>query len=571
MAVRLPGGGRTVEGDDPYPVALDAIGALSPTSPSVGLPTIGSYIEAFSPIPLWRGLCSWPPDVFALCNLVLDHTEAYRFAVAPPAGRRWPPDRDWNRMVTDAAREWQVTANIPDSGAPRSILRLWDTIGRNLSTPLETIRRGEAALVHESLITLHAMADEACSGLAAMGLSSSTGAFEQRAWRLLSDHGSLSRLSAARVRVTPKSHFAARGVTIRSFSRYLALMYESVEVQWRRIEAEPPSRNGTYDRRDFNLVLLPWPLSVRSDAFRPIEGPLENMDHEAFGFFEFNPAPELDLALVKELVRQAQRTARHIDAVVLPEAAVDATEVTALEETLSELGVFSLVAGVREGSSSAGLGRNYVHLGVRTRRGWECLEQAKHHRWCLDGSQIRQYHLTRSLNPSKQWWEGIDLPARTLQVIDVGGGATTAPLICEDLARLDEVADLLRRIGPSLVVALLLDGPQLARRWPCRYATVLADEPGSAVLTLTSFGMAARSRPSGSKPSRAVALWSDSTSGLHELELGNGASGILLTASVGAKTVWTGDGRRHGGTPDVVLSGVHQLRADKTHIHAEDM
>ena len=364
-------------------------------------------------------------------------------------------------MVSDAAREWRAAATNPDRGAPRSILGLWDTIGRNLSMPLDTIRRGETALVWETLITLHAMADEACAGLAAVELSSATGAFEQRAWHLLSDHGSLSRLSPARVRVTPKSHFTARGVTIRSFSRYLALMYESVEVQWRRIETQLPSHNGAYDRRDFNLVLLPWPLSVRSDAFRPIEGPLENMDRAAFGFFEFNPAPELDLELVAELVRRAQCSVRHIDALVLPEAAVDATEVAALEAILSDLGVFSLIAGVREGSSNGGLGRNYVHLGVHTRRGWGCLEQAKHHRWCLDESQIRQYHLTRSFNPSKQWWEGIDLPARTLQIIDVGGGATTAPLICEDLARLDEVADLLRRIGPSLVVGLLLDGPQL--------------------------------------------------------------------------------------------------------------
>lgn len=70
------------------------------------------------------------------------------------------------------------------------------------------------------------------------------------------------------------------------------------------------------------------------------------------------------------------------------------------------------------------------------------------------------------------------------------------------------MADVLRRVGPSLVVGLLLDGPQLPQRWPARYATVLADEPGSAVLTLTSFGMVARSRPPGRTRSRAVALWS---------------------------------------------------------------
>jgi hypothetical protein len=53
---------------------------------------------------------------------------------------------------------------------------------------------------------------------------------------------------------------------------------------------------------------------------------------------------------------------------------------------------------------------------------------------------------------------------------------------CEDLASLDEWAELVRSAGPSLVVALLLDGPQLAARWPCRYSSVLVDDPGSAVL-----------------------------------------------------------------------------------------
>jgi hypothetical protein len=129
------------------------------------------------------------------------------------------------------------------------------------------------------------------------------------------------------------------------------------------------------------------------------------------------------------------------------------------------------------------------------RQGGRAYRQEKHNRWCLDERQIRQYHLTRALDPTKQWWEAIDLPERSVQIIDVGMGATAAPLICEDLARLDEVNDVLRRVGPSIVVAVLLDGPQLPFRWPCRYASVLADDPGSAVLTLTSFGMAARRHP----------------------------------------------------------------------------
>jgi hypothetical protein len=215
---------------------------------------------------------------------------------------------------------------------------------------------------------------------------------------------------------------------------------------------------------------------------------------------------------------------------------------------------------VRERPSSSSFGRNYVHFSVHGEEGWQGTDQDKHHRWCLDARQIHQYHLSRVLDPKKLWWEAIDIGARAVQVVDVGGGTTAVPLVCEDLARMDEVADVLRRIGPSMVIALLLDGPQLATRWPCRYASVLADEPGSSVLTLTSIGMAMRCRPPGLAASRSVALWNDRSGGLHEIELAPGAQAVMVSATERTTTLWTADGRRHGRVPDLVLSDVHQLR-----------
>ena len=47
------------------------------------------------------------------------------------------------------------------------------------------------------------------------------------------------------------------------------------------------------------------------------------------------------------------------------------------------------------------------------------------------------------------------VPRRAVQVVELDEGVTVVSLICEDLARLDEVADLLRAIGPTLVVTTL--------------------------------------------------------------------------------------------------------------------
>src|SRR5205807_7939942 len=114
------------------------------------------------------------------------------------------------------------------------------------------------------------------------------------------------------------------------------------------------------------------------------------------------------------------------------------------------------------------------------------------------------------LNPNRLWWEGIEIRDRRLTFFAIEDWLTLCVLICEDLARQDPVAELVRTIGPNLVIALLLDGPQLRTRWPNQYAAVPADDPGSAVLCLTSLGMTQLSRPF-DRPggSRVIALWKD--------------------------------------------------------------
>ena len=77
-----------------------------------------------------------------------------------------------------------------------------------------------------------------------------------------------------------------------------------------------------------------------------------------------------------------------------------------------------------------------------------------------------------------------------------------------------------------------MDGPQTKERWAARYATVLADDPGCSVLSLTSLGMTQLSRPR-AEPlrSRVVALWKDRFNGATEIELPRGDEAIAISLS----------------------------------------
>ena len=97
----------------------------------------------------------------------------------------------------------------------------------------------------------------------------------------------------------------------------------------------------------------------------------------------------------------------------------------------------------------------------------------------------------------------------------------------EGVCRQEPAARLVRSVGPNLVVALLLGGEQIEKRWPARYAAVLAEDPGSSVLSITSLGMA-RLNPKASKAKTSIALWRDSE-GIWPVEMPRNAKGMVLS------------------------------------------
>lgn len=520
----------------------------APAAPDVATPPpLTLADELYRVAPGWElaRLCEWPPDAFALTASVLADSGAYRYVVSPPPGRAWPPateGADWEQALRADGAAWA------GGDEPPRVRRLRASLATALETPLVALDEAEHWEAISDLLHLHALADEACAGA---GISRET-PFLVRAADQLAETGSLARLPVDRVRVLPKLRPPASGITLRSLSHHLALDRSEVAARW----VSPPAGIRRPAER-LTMLLIPHPTVVRASDFLPVAGPLANMDETRYGFYAYLPQEPLDQDEAVALVERAQRLVGEVDAVVLPEGALDESEVDELQRRLVAAGVPYLVAGVRrQAAQPHSFGGNYAHFGAGD---WQAPPQHKHHRWCLDESQVHQYHLGAALDPRRDWWEAIDVPRRRLTFVAVSERLTVCPLVCEDLARPDPVTDVVRSVAPTLVVALLLDGPQLAARWPARYASVLADDPGCSVLSLTALGMTQRSQPPGHAPSRVIALWKDPHRGLQQIALADDARGVALTAHARTVRIPSADGRSGKETTELVLSGIEQI------------
>ncbi|MGL6616520.1 hypothetical protein ACSZN6_02510 [Aeromonas hydrophila] len=276
-----------------------------------------------------------------------------------------------------------------------------------------------------------------------------------------------------------------------------------------------------------------------------------------FGFFSYTPDKEIDINNAVTCVIDAIGSFGDIDLIVLPECALSAKNSQSLAETLSQkcneinIKCPTIITGNYDHCDH--YSKNQITIFSSPEKDpvlpdvpitLEQVTQKKHHRWYLDRTQIFNYKLGSNLSPNKKWWEFIDVDERKLinyQCHD--NKIQITPLICEDLARQDPVAPAVRALGPTLIIALLLDGPQLKTRWPGRYASFLSEDPGSSVLTVTPLGMTLRSDGSGLKPSRVVSFWSEPGS-YRELSLEENKQAIILTLEKRDILQWTADGRQ---------------------------
>jgi predicted amidohydrolase len=441
---------------------------------------------------------------------------------------------------------------------PDDIQSWWRQLVASSDIPLHEL--ASDFTVCEVLAQLLAVADEASVGLGIPGsglhhLAGFKGdPVYDRAQRLLADHlnptgATLSpRIDGLKLRVLPKLHTPQAGLTVRSMSHNLGLCAgNEVIPRWSVI---PRTHRST----ELNLLIAPWPLRLSHDQFGPVptgSAQLSNLPTR-YGLFTFDPknSPRVDRWL-KRIIAAAYRQAGGFDGIVLPELAVAVDQFEDLRRLAVKNDLF-IVSGLAEPSHEQGKpGRNFVRVEIPLGKDYvfSLPEQDKHHRWQLERFQIERYGLQHRLDPERLWWEYTRLRSRTLNFLPLYDWLTLSVLICEDLARPDPVGDLVRAVGPNLVIALLMDGSQGVERWSSRYATALADDPGCSVLTVTSLGMT-QMRPASRKPNeRNIGLWKDAKSGRPRvISLEPDAEAVVLKLKLHEVEEWTADGRSDGGT-----------------------
>lgn len=520
-------------------------------------------------MPGWRlreDWAAWPPDLFVLTASALGRTGAYRDVINSP----WSLDHTWQPKAEGAAEywieevsrglsasrpEWPRTPTAPDASRypdeARTLLgSLLDQLDNAATTltmeQLRTLENRQAAEVTEVLIKLHAIADEACSGFGLLTHMPPEKALAHCAANLLlTAKGSLSRLPKHVGIVLPKLRTPQAGLTLRSLSHHVTFHTSEVEVIWRAMPW-PNTEENT-----LNVLAVPWPCEIHLNDFKPLPDTFQSVR-----YFNYRPADTtaVPLPVDRILATLAKVEGEHcpVHLLAFPESALNTDEYASLISTLKEAAdtgvirrVPMVLAGVHRHEGDKDV--NEVRLASYYAGRWYELVQRKHHRWRLDRNQIRQYGLEGRFATARNWYEHIAVGQRRLTFLAPNGWLALCPLICEDLAQLEPVSEVIRGVGPTFLVSLLADGPQITGRWSARYASVLADDPGTAVLTLSSLGMVTKSRDINAKvphkPSRTVGLWRDAVNGWQPIDLPKGSEALLLTISADWQQEFSADGR----------------------------
>jgi hypothetical protein len=117
-------------------------------------PTPAYVWYSMAGVPITDELIEWPPDLFALANVILDRSEAFRFALALEGNRRPRRSPRWAQAVREAGLQWSAwvedrSAAMSRSGAPwRAALGLSEP-SAHLGLALDLMSREVLATANE--------------------------------------------------------------------------------------------------------------------------------------------------------------------------------------------------------------------------------------------------------------------------------------------------------------------------------------------------------------------------------------------------------------------------------------
>jgi len=504
----------------------------------------------------WVECPNWPPDLFAVAATLLKSSGCYANS---PSGT---DDREkYKTEICNLGKLWRESGEIPRRSEILTHWRKLVSIEQDVteSTPLNETWWNAA-------FRLLTIADEAAKGmgidldpLKAKGnpsffvLSTAIGILDEDSRPQYLPHWPRSichRVGIDKACVQPKTRKPQVGCTLQTLSHNLALLPPVGEVNtfWR-------FSTGSFvnELKPLNILLIPFPFSMKTKEF--FDSSPSKRTGKYFSLRQ-NWVPKISemVSFVSDTINEAQKDGENIGAVVFPELSFDLTFARNLAKKLGKkfhnLEIF--VAGVSENAKSKNSAYTCLFENGEIDVEWT---QSKHHRWCLDRSQIERYKLSGVLNPARRWWENIEIGeiahdgrwGRSSFFYTFRPGTTMVTLVCEDLARIEPMQGVLRAVGPNLIFALLLDGSQRDDRWSARYATAFADDPGSSVLTFTSMGMIFRGDDSIKNVPAKIALWKEPNSGIKELELPPDHHALLLNCCFLKEENITFDGRSDDG------------------------
>jgi len=501
-------------------------------------------------------LMLWPCNTFAICASFLDMKGDYRQLVTGNVDNAWTAtDKEY---VNNVGNLWYELISAPiDKLDSLDINELIECILKvfrhsNLIKDIELLR--ESSEFKKDLLILCLVSDRCFHNIDVLSTFDDTIAGRAAEFLNLKFDNQFFQLSMTDENfgaVHYKSSVCQSGISLNSISQKLAYINPEINLTYvEKLIAAPKAKRDTY-----NILILPWPKNIQRGCFKPvIEQNMLDMT-EDFGFFEYSPLSEINPDDVISSFEESVREIGEIDIVVLPECAVSTSTSKLIKENLhkyclkNEVAFPTLITGVYQKGDANNYGKNELELSFLSDNygpvpiDIETVTQNKHHRWFLDRPQIYNYKLGNMLSPKSKWWEYTSVNDRTLiSYYCQQHKVQISPLICEDLARQDPVAPIVRALGPDLIVALLLDGGQIKSRWPGRYASFLSEDPGSSVLTVSPLGMTLRADGTGYPPSRTVGFWSEPGS-YKELKLDEGKDGVVLTLEKSRMKQWTADGR----------------------------